>query len=120
MVFREGRTKAVGNTTKLFPHVSAVAQNIRQQRAQKKAQENKHQTNPQNEPQKASKRTKRSRHHPHDQQEEAQDTGGPTETVTWKQKAAPGLVNSTVLFYCNSQPEEYFIWTINSNVYKNF
>ncbi|XP_041363062.1 GTP-binding protein 1-like [Gigantopelta aegis] len=80
MVFREGRTKAVGNTTKLFPHVSAVAQNTRQQRAQKKAQENKHQTNPQNEPQKASKRTKRSRHHSHDQQEESQESV--TENVT--------------------------------------
>ncbi len=38
MVFREGRTKAVGSITKLFPHVSAVAQNTRQQRAAKKAQ----------------------------------------------------------------------------------
>ena len=61
MVFREGRTKAVGNVTRLFPHVSATAQNTRQQRAAKKAQESKHQGNPQNEPQKPSKRNRRNR-----------------------------------------------------------
>ncbi|KAK7493333.1 hypothetical protein BaRGS_00015459 [Batillaria attramentaria] len=62
LVFREGRTKAVGTITNLFPHVSAVAQNTRQQRAAKKAQqESKHQLNPQNEPQKPSKRNRRSR-----------------------------------------------------------
>ncbi|XP_050391749.1 GTP-binding protein 1 [Patella vulgata] len=59
MVFREGRTKAVGTVIKLYPHVSAVAQNTRQQRAAKKAQEHKHQVNPQNEPQKPSKRSRR-------------------------------------------------------------
>lgn len=59
MVFREGRTKAVGNITKLFPHVSAVAQNTRHQRAAKKSTDVKHSTNPQNEPQKASKRNRR-------------------------------------------------------------
>ena len=59
MVFREGRTKAVGNITKLFPHVSAVAQNTRHQRAAKKSSDVKHSTNPQNEPQKASKRNRR-------------------------------------------------------------
>lgn len=56
MVFREGRTKAIGNITKLYPHVSAVAQNTRQQRAAKKAQEANHQVHPQNEPQKPSKK----------------------------------------------------------------
>ena len=61
MVFREGRTKAVGNITKLFPHVSATAQNTRHQRATKKSQDIKHSVNPQNEPQKASKRNRRSR-----------------------------------------------------------
>lgn len=65
LVFREGRTKAVGTITNLFPHVSAVAQNTRQQRAAKKAQqENKHQLNPQNEPQKPSKRNRRPRGKP--------------------------------------------------------
>ena len=39
MVFREGRTKAIGSVTKLYPHVSATAQNTRQQRAAKKAEE---------------------------------------------------------------------------------
>ena len=61
MVFREGRTKAVGNVTKLFPHVSAVAQNTRQTRQAKKVADFKHQTNPQNEPQKASKRNRRNK-----------------------------------------------------------
>ncbi len=61
MVFREGRTKAVGNITKLFPHISAVAQNTRQQRAAKKAQEANHQLKPQNEPQKPSKKNRRPR-----------------------------------------------------------
>ncbi|XP_067672338.1 GTP-binding protein 1-like [Haliotis asinina] len=73
MVFREGRTKAVGNITKLFPHVSAVAQNTRQQRATKKAQENKHQINPQNEPQKPSKRNRRSRHRHDDHHDEGKE-----------------------------------------------
>ena len=58
MVFREGRTKAVGNIVQLFPHVSAVAQNTRQQRAAKKAVESNHQLRPQNEPQKPSKRNR--------------------------------------------------------------
>lgn len=60
MVFREGRTKAIGTITKLFPHVRAVAQNTRQQRAQKKAQEmggsSSSSRMPQNEPQKPSKK----------------------------------------------------------------
>lgn len=58
MVFREGRTKAIGTVTKLYPHVRAVAQNTRQQRAAKKAQEQGHQgiRMPQNEPQKPSKK----------------------------------------------------------------
>ncbi|CAG5131434.1 unnamed protein product [Candidula unifasciata] len=66
MVFREGRTKAVGNITKLFPHVSAVAQNTRHQRSAKKAQQDsgKHSVNPQNEPQKASKRNRRAKKMP--------------------------------------------------------
>ncbi|XP_064641825.1 GTP-binding protein 1-like [Lineus longissimus] len=59
MVFREGRTKAVGTITKLFPHISAQAQNTRQQRAVKKAQEANHQLRPQNEPQKPSKKNRR-------------------------------------------------------------
>jgi hypothetical protein len=46
MVFREGRTKAIGTIFKLHPHVSAVAQNTRQQRAQKKAMEANHTLNP--------------------------------------------------------------------------
>jgi len=61
MVFREGRTKAIGNITKLYPHVSAVAQNTRVQRAQKKAQEANHQAHPANEPQKPSKKNRRVR-----------------------------------------------------------
>lgn len=58
MVFREGRTKAIGTVTKLHPHIRAVAQNTRQQRAAKKAQEQGHQgaRMPQNEPQKPSKK----------------------------------------------------------------
>ena len=58
MVFREGRTKAIGTVSKLYPHVRAVAQNTRQHRAQKKAQEAGHTgaRMPQNEPQKASKK----------------------------------------------------------------
>lgn len=74
MVFREGRTKAVGNITRLFPHVSAVAQNTRHQRSTKKGyldggsggavghgNSGKHSANPQNEPQKASKRNRRAK-----------------------------------------------------------
>jgi len=56
MVFREGRTKAIGTVTKLYPHVRAVAQNTRQQRAQKKAQEQGHSGAHMNEPQKPSKK----------------------------------------------------------------
>lgn len=59
MVFREGRTKAVGTVSKLFPHVSASAQNTRQQRAAKKAAESHHQLKPQNEPQKPSKKNRK-------------------------------------------------------------
>ena len=65
MVFREGRTKAVGTVTRLFPHVSLTAQNTRQQRASKKAVESNHQMRPQNEPQKPSKKNRRSRNHPY-------------------------------------------------------
>ena len=65
MVFREGRTKAVGTVTKLFPHVSATAQNTRQQRAAKKAIEQNHQLRPQNEPQKPSKKNRRNRNRPY-------------------------------------------------------
>lgn len=61
MVFREGRTKAVGNITKLYPHVSAVAQNTRHQRVNKKALQGDGKVNPQNEPQKASKRNRRNK-----------------------------------------------------------
>ena len=71
MLFREGLTKAVGTIVKLHPHVSAVAQNTRQQRMQaKKAAEHNHQSlaNPYNEPQKASKRNRRGR------RERAEDT----------------------------------------------
>lgn len=58
MVFREGRTKAIGTVSKLYPHVRAVAQNTRQHRAQKKAQEAGHTgaRMPQHEPQKPSKK----------------------------------------------------------------
>lgn len=61
MVFREGRTKAVGNVTALYPHISAVAQNTRQQRAAKKATEANHQLKPQNEPQKPSKKNRQTK-----------------------------------------------------------
>ena len=64
LVFREGRTKAVGTVSKLFPHVSATAQNTRQQRAAKKAAEANHQMRQQNEPQKPSKR-RRNRNRPY-------------------------------------------------------
>ncbi|XP_052267319.1 GTP-binding protein 1-like [Dreissena polymorpha] len=56
MVFREGRTKAIGTITKLYPQVRAVAQNTRQQRAQKKAQEQGHPGGAAQEPQKPSKK----------------------------------------------------------------
>jgi hypothetical protein len=65
MVFREGRTKAVGTVTKLFPHISLTAQNTRQQRATKKAVESNHHLRPQNEPQKPSKKNRRSRNRPY-------------------------------------------------------
>lgn len=70
LVFREGRTKAVGTITKLFPHITATAQNTRQQRSYKKAAHAASSADgtgpagplrPQNEPQKPSKRGKRSR-----------------------------------------------------------
>ena len=67
MVFREGRTKAIGTITKLYPHVRAVAQNTRQQRSQKKAMEANHAgPRPQNEPQKASKKRKGVKHRTND------------------------------------------------------
>lgn len=64
MVFREGRTKAIGTTTKLFPHVRAIAQNTRQQRAAKKSHDLNQATvrMPQNEPQKASKKRRGVKH----------------------------------------------------------
>lgn len=84
LVFREGRTKAVGTVTKLFPHVSATAQNTRQQRAAKKAAEANHQMRPQNEPQKPSKR-RRNRNRPYpstseEGKEKSQDTAAATAT----------------------------------------
>lgn len=76
MVFREGRTKAVGTVSKLFPNVTAHAQNVRAVRAHKKEQS--HQQRPQNEPQKPSKRNRRPRtkpyHHPSSGQEEDRDS----------------------------------------------
>lgn len=39
LVFREGRTKAVGTVTKLYPYVSAVAQNLKSSRPVKKTQQ---------------------------------------------------------------------------------
>ena len=89
MVFREGRTKAVGNITKLYPHISAVAQNTRQQRAHKKD----HQHRPQNEPQKPSKRNRRSRNKPYlpgeqDCTEAGEHKENHTDTVT-VQSTAP-------------------------------
>ncbi|XP_076447703.1 GTP-binding protein 1-like [Babylonia areolata] len=78
LVFREGRTKAVGTISNLFPHVSAVAQNMRQQRAAKKAQqESKHHVNPQNEPQKPSKRNRRSRRTGGDYNKQSAFAGSP-------------------------------------------
>ncbi|KAL8592665.1 GTP-binding protein 1 [Nucella lapillus] len=78
LVFREGRTKAVGTITNLFPHVSAVAQNMRTQRAAKKAQqESKHHVNPQNEPQKPSKRNRRSRRSGTDYSKQGAFSGSP-------------------------------------------
>ncbi|XP_052788264.1 GTP-binding protein 1-like [Mya arenaria] len=62
MVFREGRTKAIGTVSKLFPHIRAVAQNTRQQRAQKKAQEQGH-SGAMNEPQKPSKKRRGTKKH---------------------------------------------------------
>ncbi len=76
MVFREGRTKAVGNITKLFPHVSAVAQNTRHQRASKKTADLKHSVNPQNEPQKASKRNRRTKKMPDFEEGEGKENIG--------------------------------------------
>jgi len=55
LVFREGRTKAVGSISKLYPHVSAAAINSRAQRTSKKAE---HHNKAQNEPKKASKRNR--------------------------------------------------------------
>ena len=79
MVFREGRTKAVGTISKLFPHVSASAQNTRQQRAAKKAHDqhhHHHQLRPQNEPQKPSKRNRRNRNNPYPSAGGASGAGG--------------------------------------------
>ncbi|XP_025077161.1 GTP-binding protein 1-like [Pomacea canaliculata] len=90
LVFREGRTKAVGTITNLFPHVSAVAQNTRQQRATKKAQqETKHPLNPQNEPQKPSKRNRRS-------QKSASDYDAYKENVLQPVSMPNGTTPSTV------------------------
>lgn len=90
LVFREGRTKAVGTITNLFPHVSAVAQNTRQQRATKKAQqETKHPLNPQNEPQKPSKRNRRS-------QKSASDYDAYKENVLQPVSMPNGATPSTV------------------------
>jgi len=64
MVFREGRTKAVGTVTRLFPYVSAAASNTRQQRTQRKAAD--HHQHPQNQPQKPSKKNRRHGGRPYD------------------------------------------------------
>lgn len=81
MVFREGRTKAVGTVTKLFPYISAAAQNVRQPRASKKAAaltvtsaDGSHQQRPQNEPQKPSKRIRRSNNGGRSLNNESKDT----------------------------------------------
>ena len=73
MVFREGRTKAVGTVSKLFPYVCVVAQNVRQPRAAKKTLESSHQQRPQNEPQKPSKRNRRSRNYYRAQEAEVKE-----------------------------------------------
>jgi GTPase len=73
MVFREGRTKAVGTVSKLFPYVCVVAQNVRQPRAAKKTSESSHQQRPQNEPQKPSKRNRRSRNYYRAQEAEVKE-----------------------------------------------
>ncbi len=64
MVFREGRTKAVGMVTKLYPHITLQAMNMRQPRGKKSA-DGHHQQRPQNEPQKPSKRNRRNRNAPY-------------------------------------------------------
>lgn len=80
MVFREGRTKAVGNVTRLFPQTSGSGHYSRHQRAGKKSQQQQQQHPPQqqenhsssggggghagrshNEPQKQSKKNRRPR-----------------------------------------------------------
>ena len=66
LVFREGRTKAVGNVVLLHPHVSATAQNLRgRERARKEGGVAERAggrkdgvVRPQNEPQKPSKKTR--------------------------------------------------------------
>lgn len=81
MVFREGRTKAVGTVTKLFPYIFAAAQNVRQPRASKKAAalmatsaDGGHQQRPQNEPQKPSKRVRRGNNAGRNLNNESKDT----------------------------------------------
>lgn len=81
MVFREGRTKAVGTVTKLFPYTSAAAQNVRQPRASKKMAaaaaalgDTCHQQRPQNEPQKPSKRNRRGHNWTRGADAESKDT----------------------------------------------
>ncbi|XP_012934958.1 GTP-binding protein 1 [Aplysia californica] len=96
MVFREGRTKAVGNITKLFPHVSAVAQNTRHQRSAKKSQDIKHSVNPQNEPQKASKRNRRAKKMPDFDDGEGKDTPSTTNSIT------PRVMDESSLATCSS------------------
>ncbi|CAH1795450.1 unnamed protein product [Owenia fusiformis] len=62
LVFREGRTKAVGTITKPHPYVSATASNTRQHRVGRaRAMEMHHSVKPQNEPQKPSKRNRRNK-----------------------------------------------------------
>ena len=92
MVFREGRTKAVGTVTKLFPHVSASAQNTRQQRAAKKAhdQHHHHQLRPQNEPQKPSKRNRRNRNNPYP----SGGSGGATRLSAGAAASAPSAASA--------------------------
>lgn len=105
MVFREGRTKAVGNITKLYPHISASAQHTRQMRAQRKAAENHHQKNPQNEPQKPSKKNRRNRnrgnydhhsHHRHSNEKKDGSLGTVPKVISPTQAAAASSGTSIV------------------------
>ena len=107
MVFREGRTKAVGTVTKLYPHISATAQNTRQQRAAKKAVEanhhhgqQSHQMKPQNEPKKPSKKNRRSRHrapYPGDDATHAPGDSSGTSTAAVPMSSDAGLTAAAAI-----------------------